>query len=102
MSTAAHKWKVLLDAAAFVPTQPLDLSVYPADFVSISFYKMLGFPTGLGALLVRTPRHRRCQHLDRQLLRAMFASHLHSIEPHPAWACSPAAYSARCHAPLRL
>jgi molybdenum cofactor sulfurtransferase len=55
MSTAEHKWKILLDAAAFVPTQPLDLSVFPADFVTISFYKMLGFPTGLGALIVRSP-----------------------------------------------
>jgi Aminotransferase class-V len=55
MSTPSHEWKVLLDAAAFVPTQPLDLSVTPADFVTVSFYKMFGFPTGLGALLVRPP-----------------------------------------------
>jgi hypothetical protein len=60
MSTAEHKWKVLLDAAAFVPTQPLDLSVFPADFVSISFYKMLGFPTGLGALIVRSSPRSIC------------------------------------------
>lgn len=53
MSTEAHEWKVMLDAAAFVPTQPLDLTQFPADFVSISFYKMFGYPTGLGALLVR-------------------------------------------------
>jgi molybdenum cofactor sulfurtransferase len=52
-STAAVEWKVLLDAAAYVPTQPLDLSQVPADFVSLSFYKMFGYPTGLGALLVR-------------------------------------------------
>eukprot|EP00803_Ostreobium_quekettii_P001179 evm.model.scf_2321.2 EVM.evm.TU.scf_2321.2 scf_2321:18238-20607(-) len=45
-------WKVLLDAAAYVPTQPLDLSAVPADFTAISFYKMFGFPTGLGALIV--------------------------------------------------
>lgn len=54
LSTPGHKWKVLLDGACFVPTQSLDLSAFPADFVSISFYKMFGFPTGLGALLVRT------------------------------------------------
>ena len=53
MSSEGHKWKVLLDAAAFAPTQPLDLSQFPADFVAVSFYKMFGFPTGLGALLVR-------------------------------------------------
>lgn len=49
-----HEWKVLVDAAAYVPTQPLDLTETPADFVSISFYKMFGYPTGLGALLIRT------------------------------------------------
>ena len=52
-STSAVQWKVLLDAAAYVPTQPLDLSKVPADFVVMSFYKMFGYPTGLGALLVR-------------------------------------------------
>eukprot|EP00764_Aduncisulcus_paluster_P001791 gnl/Carplike_NY0171/1259_a1701_793.p1 GENE.gnl/Carplike_NY0171/1259_a1701_793~~gnl/Carplike_NY0171/1259_a1701_793.p1 ORF type:complete len:547 (-),score=120.17 gnl/Carplike_NY0171/1259_a1701_793:101-1741(-) len=47
------EWFVALDAAAFVPTNRLDLSLTPADFVVMSFYKMFGFPTGLGALLVR-------------------------------------------------
>ncbi|XP_043112329.1 molybdenum cofactor sulfurase [Puntigrus tetrazona] len=47
------RWFVLLDAACFVSCSPLDLSQCPADFVPISFYKMFGFPTGLGALLVR-------------------------------------------------
>nr|XP_020030446.1 molybdenum cofactor sulfurase-like [Castor canadensis] len=46
------KWFVLLDAASYVSTSPLDLSVHQADFVPISFYKIFGFPTGLGALLV--------------------------------------------------
>jgi molybdenum cofactor sulfurtransferase len=46
-------WHVLLDAAAFVPTNPLDLSVYHPDFVPISFYKMFGYPTGVGCLLIR-------------------------------------------------
>lgn len=41
-----HEWFVLLDAASYVATNPLDLSVYPADFVAVSFYKMFGFPTG--------------------------------------------------------
>lgn len=48
-----NKWDVLLDASAFVPTNPLDLSVWKPEFVSMSFYKMFGYPTGLGALLVR-------------------------------------------------
>jgi molybdenum cofactor sulfurtransferase len=46
-------WDVLLDAAAFVPTNRLDLREVPADFVSVSFYKMFGYPTGVGCLLVR-------------------------------------------------
>ncbi|GAB4447716.1 MAG: aminotransferase class V-fold PLP-dependent enzyme [Anaerolineales bacterium] len=51
----AHGWDVLLDAAAFVPTSPLDLSRVKPDFVPISFYKMFGYPTGIGALLARKP-----------------------------------------------
>ncbi|XP_053477092.1 molybdenum cofactor sulfurase isoform X5 [Ictalurus furcatus] len=47
------RWFVLLDASGFVGCSPLDLKQHPADFVPISFYKMFGFPTGLGALLVR-------------------------------------------------
>lgn len=49
----ARGWDVLLDVAAFAPTNPLDLSRYPADFVPISFYKIFGYPTGLGALIAR-------------------------------------------------
>lgn len=46
-------WDVLLDAAAFVPTSPLDLSQVHPDFVPISFYKIFGYPTGVGALIAR-------------------------------------------------
>jgi selenocysteine lyase/cysteine desulfurase len=45
-------WRVLLDAAAFVPTNRLDLSTIEPDFVTISFYKMFGYPTGVGCLLI--------------------------------------------------
>jgi selenocysteine lyase/cysteine desulfurase len=48
-------WDVIVDCAAFVPTSRLDLSVFKPDFVPISFYKMFGYPTGLGALLARRP-----------------------------------------------
>jgi len=44
---------VLLDAAAYVPTNRLDLGVVKPDFVTISFYKMFGYPTGIGALIIR-------------------------------------------------
>jgi selenocysteine lyase/cysteine desulfurase len=46
-------WDVLLDAAAFVPTNRLNLSVVQPDFVAISFYKMFGYPPGVGCLIVR-------------------------------------------------
>ncbi len=51
----AHEkgWDVLLDGAAFVPTNRLDLGQVQPEFVSISFYKMFGYPTGVGCLLVR-------------------------------------------------
>jgi selenocysteine lyase/cysteine desulfurase len=51
----AHQagWDVLLDAAAFAPTNSLDLSIWKPEFVPISFYKMFGYPTGIGALLAR-------------------------------------------------
>lgn len=44
---------VLLDAAAFIPTHRLNLQTIKPDAVCLSFYKILGFPTGIGALLVR-------------------------------------------------
>ena len=49
----AHRWDVLLDAAAFVATNRLDLSRWHPDFVALSFYKMFGWPTGVGCLLAR-------------------------------------------------
>jgi selenocysteine lyase/cysteine desulfurase len=50
----AHErgWDVLLDAAAYVSTNRLSLRQSRPDFVSISFYKMFGYPTGVGCLLV--------------------------------------------------
>lgn len=49
----AQGWDVLLDAAAFLPTNSLDLSRWHPDFVSLSFYKLFGYPTGVGALVAR-------------------------------------------------
>lgn len=46
-------YDVLLDAAAYAPTNPLSLREVKPDFVSLSFYKMFGYPTGVGALLAR-------------------------------------------------
>jgi molybdenum cofactor sulfurtransferase len=49
----AGGWDVLLDAAAFAPTNVLDLSLHKPDFVTLSFYKMFGYPTGIGALIAK-------------------------------------------------
>lgn len=51
----AHEqgWDVLLDAAAFVPSNTLDLQKIKPEYVCISFYKIFGYPTGIGALLIR-------------------------------------------------
>jgi selenocysteine lyase/cysteine desulfurase len=49
----ANGWDVLLDAAAFAPTNSLDLSLWHPDFVTLSFYKLFGYPTGVGCLLAR-------------------------------------------------
>lgn len=46
-------WYVLLDAASYVSTSKLDLSKVQPDFMCFSFYKIFGYPTGLGALLVK-------------------------------------------------
>lgn len=49
----AKGWDVLLDAASYVPTNRLDLGRWHPEFVDISFYKIFGYPTGTGCLLVR-------------------------------------------------
>ncbi|MEU8298610.1 aminotransferase class V-fold PLP-dependent enzyme [Micromonospora sp. NPDC048909] len=48
-----YGYDVLLDAAAFAPTNRLDLSVVRPQFVCLSWYKLFGYPTGVGALLAR-------------------------------------------------
>lgn len=45
-------WRVLLDAAAYAPAHRLEVGKWKPDFVAISFYKMFGYPTGVGCLLV--------------------------------------------------
>jgi molybdenum cofactor sulfurtransferase len=52
-------WDVLLDAASFAPTNRLDLSRWQPDFVAISFYKIFGYPTGIGCLIVRKTAARK-------------------------------------------
>jgi molybdenum cofactor sulfurtransferase len=52
----AAGWDVLVDAAAFAPTNQLDVARVRPDFVTVSFYKIFGFPTGVGCLLMRRDR----------------------------------------------
>ena len=49
----AQGWDVLLDAASFAPSNRLDLSRVHPDFVDLSFYKIFGYPTGVGCLIAR-------------------------------------------------
>ena len=46
-------WVVIVDGAAFAPSNRLDLSRWKPDFVPLSFYKIFGYPTGVGCLLAR-------------------------------------------------
>jgi selenocysteine lyase/cysteine desulfurase len=48
-----HGYDVLLDAAAYLPTNPLRLDVVKPDFVAVSWYKVFGYPTGVGCLVAR-------------------------------------------------
>ncbi|KAF8131867.1 pyridoxal phosphate-dependent transferase [Boletus edulis] len=43
----------LLDAAALAPTSVISLTETPVDAMAVSFYKMFGYPTGVGALIVK-------------------------------------------------
>lgn len=52
-------FEVLLDCAAFVPSHPLSLRECPADFAVLSFYKLFGYPSGIGALVMRRESMRR-------------------------------------------
>ncbi|KAF9971203.1 hypothetical protein BGZ73_005901 [Actinomortierella ambigua] len=55
-SSETEKTLVLLDAASYSMTSQVSLSDLDEapDFMVVSFYKMFGFPTGLGALIVKT------------------------------------------------
>ncbi len=42
-----------LDTAAYTPTNPANFTQIGADFCCVSFYKLFGWPTGVGALIAR-------------------------------------------------
>ena len=43
-----------MDAAKFTASHPLNLTEARPDFVTLSFYKLFGYPTGVGALIIRS------------------------------------------------
>jgi selenocysteine lyase/cysteine desulfurase len=48
-----YGYDVLLDAAAYLPTGTIDLSVVQPEFMIVSWYKLFGYPTGVGCLVAR-------------------------------------------------
>lgn len=55
-------WDVLLDCAAYAPTSRVDFSEISPDYATFSFYKIFGYPTGLGCLIAK---HDKLRKLDR-------------------------------------
>eukprot|EP00961_Rhodomonas_salina_P302129 3940734-Rhodomonas_salina.1 len=60
---AAHQrgWDVLLDMAALAPTSGVNLSIVQPEFVCVSFYKIFGYPTGIGCLVAKKSALARLQ-----------------------------------------
>ncbi|PPQ93853.1 hypothetical protein CVT25_013562 [Psilocybe cyanescens] len=50
---ASLGYHVVVDGAALAPTSIVNISEYPIDAMAVSFYKMFGYPTGVGALIVK-------------------------------------------------
>jgi len=50
---ASLGYHTVVDGAALAPTSIINISDYPIDAMAISFYKMFGYPTGVGALIVK-------------------------------------------------
>jgi selenocysteine lyase/cysteine desulfurase len=75
---------VLLDVAAFVPSHALSLRRCPADFAAMSFYKLFGYPTGVGALIARRDalsRLRRPWFAGGTVTYASVAADTHLLRP---------------------
>lgn len=48
-----HSWFTMIDIAKAVATGPVNLAQMDVDFACLSFYKLFGSPTGLGALIIK-------------------------------------------------
>ena len=60
---AAHQrgWDVMIDTAALAPTSGVDLSKIQPEFLCLSFYKIFGYPTGIGCLVAKKSALARCK-----------------------------------------
>jgi len=75
---------VLVDAAAYVSAHRFSLRDCPADFVALSFYKMFGYPTGVGCLIARREalaRLKRPWFAGGTVLYASVAADAHRLRP---------------------
>jgi selenocysteine lyase/cysteine desulfurase len=76
---------VLLDIAAYAPSHAISLR--NVDFAALSFYKMFGYPTGVGALIARRDalaKLRRPWFAGGTVLYASVAADRHRLLPAPA------------------
>jgi molybdenum cofactor sulfurtransferase len=49
-----HGWDVCVDLAAFAPANAIDLKALGnPEFITVSFYKIFGYPTGVGCLVAK-------------------------------------------------
>ena len=58
----AHQqgWDVCVDVAAYAPTTPIDVDdLGKPEFLAMSFYKIFGYPTGVGCLVVKRSAARK-------------------------------------------
>jgi hypothetical protein len=58
------RFYTVLDAASLVSTSALDLGNVKPDFVALSFYKMFGYPTGLGRSHKHSPNLLKTAYVD--------------------------------------
>jgi selenocysteine lyase/cysteine desulfurase len=52
-SAHQHGYDVLLDAASYAPANRIDLSEIHPEYLTVSWYKVFGYPTGVGCLVAR-------------------------------------------------
>jgi len=79
-----HGQDVLLDIAAYAPSHAISLR--NVDFAVLSFYKMFGYPTGVGALIARREalaKLRRPWFAGGTVLYASVAADRHRLLPSP-------------------